>query len=233
MIIDILGKFSGPQQFVVLQRLPAILNRIKGRIEDDAMRVQMRVEGAGGVMSESRRREIACETGRSAPPPIRTRVAAKASNSRNADLHRPRMGFKNSLVFTQESRDGNRFRRGKCEIVKYPPISRCSGAIRSASCSCRWVNCFASGRMLILTQPQKIFGADFAGQSQSFRAQPNPFAGHALTFIVIITDAKVFLEVFLRVLQVVLRLGRDHASDITRTVRACGVADTPPRERLW
>src|ERR1022692_3389497 len=86
--------------------------------------------------------------------------------------------------------------------------------------------------MLILTQPQKVFGADFPGQSQSFRAQTNPFTGHPLTLIIVITDAKVFLEVFLGVLQVMLRLGRDHASDITRTVRACGVADTPPRRTV-
>jgi hypothetical protein len=44
--------------------------------------------------------------------------------------------------------------------------------------------------------------------------------------IVIITDAEVFLEVFLRVLQAVLCLGRDHAADITRTMRACCVVDT-------
>jgi hypothetical protein len=86
--------------------------------------------------------------------------------------------------------------------------------------------------MLILTQPQKIFGADFPGQSQFFRAQPNPFTGHALTLIIIITDAEMFLEVFLGVLQVMLRLGRDHASDITRTERACGVAATPPRPTI-
>ena len=87
---------------------------------------------------------------------------------------------------------------------------------------------FASARMLIFTQPQKIFGTDFPGQSQSFRAQTNPFTGHPLTLIIIITDAKVFLEVFLGVLQVVLRLGRDHSLDFTGTVRVCGVADTLP-----
>ena len=82
--------------------------------------------------------------------------------------------------------------------------------------------------MLILTQPQKIFGADFPEQSQSFRAQTNPLTSHSLTLIIVITDAEVFLEVFLCVLQVMLRLGRYHASDITRTERACGVAATPP-----
>ena len=83
--------------------------------------------------------------------------------------------------------------------------------------------------MLIFTQPQKIIRADFAGQSKPFRAQANPFAGHPLAFIVIIANAKMFFKVFLRVFQVVLRLGRDHAPDITRTVRAFCVADTSSR----
>jgi hypothetical protein len=38
----------------------------------------------------------------------------------------------------------------------------------------------------------------------------------------------MFLEVFLGVLQVMLRLGRDHASDFTGTERAWRIADTPP-----
>ena len=80
---------------------------------------------------------------------------------------------------------------------------------------------------MIFAQPQEIIGADFAGQPESFRTQPNPFAGHALSFVVVVADAEVFLEVFLRVLEVVLRLCRDHASDTTRTVRACCVSDTP------
>ena len=85
--------------------------------------------------------------------------------------------------------------------------------------------------MLILAQPQEIFGADFPGQSKPFRAQPNPFTGDALAFIVIVTNRQVFLEVFLRVLEIVLRLCRDHASDTTRTVRAFCVADTSSQTR--
>jgi hypothetical protein len=37
----------------------------------------------------------------------------------------------------------------------------------------------------------------------------------------------VFLKVFPRVLEIVLRLGRDHTSDTTGTVRASCVSDTP------
>ena len=83
--------------------------------------------------------------------------------------------------------------------------------------------------MLIFTQPQEFLCADFAGQSKSFRAQSNPFAGHSLAFIVVITDAEMFLEIFFGVFEVVLCLGRDHATDIIRTVRESCVADTSSR----
>lgn len=83
--------------------------------------------------------------------------------------------------------------------------------------------------MLILTQAQEIFRADFPGQIQPFRAQSNPFADHTLAFIIVIACAEVLLKVFLGIFQVVLRLCRDHRQDNTRTVRACCVADTPQR----
>ena len=51
---------------------------------------------------------------------------------------------------------------------------------------------------------------------------PLPFPGHALAFIVVVADAEVLLEVFLRVLEVVLRLCRKHASDTIRSVRRVG-----------
>ena len=60
VVINILGKFSGTQKFIVLEGFPTILNRIKGRIEDDAVRMQMRIKRAGGVMSEPGRCEVAC-----------------------------------------------------------------------------------------------------------------------------------------------------------------------------
>ena len=86
--------------------------------------------------------------------------------------------------------------------------------------------------MLILAQPQKIIRADFAGQTETFRAEAKPFASHTLAFIVVIPDAEMFFKVFPRVCQVVLRLGRDHTPDITRTVRAFCVADTSSHTRI-
>ena len=43
MIINILGKFSGAQQFMVLEGFPTVLNRVERRIEDNAVGVQVRI----------------------------------------------------------------------------------------------------------------------------------------------------------------------------------------------
>ena len=142
-----------------------------------------------------------------------------------------RMGYKNPIVLAQESRDGNRLWRREREVEEYPPIGRVLAALRPRRV--QPLRQRLTGRwMLILAQPQKVVGADFTGQSKSFRARAEPFAGYALAFIVVIADAEVFLEVFPCVLEVVLRLCRDHASDTTRTVRACCVSHTSSQTRL-
>ena len=52
MVINISGKFPRPQKFKVLERLPAILNRIESGVEHDAVRVQMWIECAGRIVSK-------------------------------------------------------------------------------------------------------------------------------------------------------------------------------------
>jgi hypothetical protein len=64
--------------------------------------------------------------------------------------------------------------------------------------------------MLVLTKPQEIIRANLAGHAKLFRARPDPLTGHALSFIVLIADAQVFLKVFPGVRQIVLGLGRQH-----------------------
>ena len=64
--------------------------------------------------------------------------------------------------------------------------------------------------MQILAQPKKIIRADFPGQTETFRTMAKPFAGHTLSFVVVIPNAEMFFKIFPRVCQVVLRLGRDH-----------------------
>ena len=64
--------------------------------------------------------------------------------------------------------------------------------------------------MLVFTKPQEIIRTNLAGQAKFFRARPDPMAGHALSFIVVIANAQVFLKVFPGVRQIVLGLGRQH-----------------------
>ncbi|HRI14247.1 MAG TPA: hypothetical protein PLX89_14730, partial [Verrucomicrobiota bacterium] len=59
MVVGILDKPPGPQQFVVLQRLPAFLDRIEGRVEHDAVSVQVGVKCAGCVVAEQAGGKIA------------------------------------------------------------------------------------------------------------------------------------------------------------------------------
>jgi len=86
--------------------------------------------------------------------------------------------------------------------------------------------------VLVFAQPQEVIGADFPGQSESFRAHAQPFAGHPLAFIVVVANAEVFVEVFPRVLEFVLRLYCDHVPDITRTLCGFCVAATLARTRF-
>ena len=62
VVIDVLDKFPRLQHLVVLQRLPAVLLRIRRRIEDNAMRVEVRVERVGSVVCEQRGHEILSHT---------------------------------------------------------------------------------------------------------------------------------------------------------------------------
>jgi hypothetical protein len=64
--------------------------------------------------------------------------------------------------------------------------------------------------MLVLTEPQKVIGMHLARQTEPSRANALSFPGHTLAFVVVVADAEMLFEVFLRVRQVVLRLGRDH-----------------------
>lgn len=78
--------------------------------------------------------------------------------------------------------------------------------------------------MLVFTEAEEGVCLNFAGQTQSFGTETNPLAGDALPFIVVIPDAKVFLKVFLRILQVVLGLGRDHAEQSAKApVLTCAI----------
>jgi hypothetical protein len=48
--------------------------------------------------------------------------------------------------------------------------------------------------MPVLTKPQEIIRADFAGHAKLFSGHPDPLTGHALSFIVVIANTQVFLK---------------------------------------
>ena len=73
--------------------------------------------------------------------------------------------------------------------------------------------------MLIFTKPEKFIGPNLAGQTQPFTTLSKPFPGHLLPFIIVITNAKMFLKIFFRVFQIVLRLGRDHTLTLAKPAR--------------
>lgn len=106
MVVSVFGKFPCSQQFVVLQRLPTVLDRIERRVEDNTVRVQMRIKGTGGFMREQRRGEVA-----RAPIALRS-TRANSSGSKRLEftecrLHRPRMGLKNANVLAKKSHERN------------------------------------------------------------------------------------------------------------------------------
>lgn len=80
--------------------------------------------------------------------------------------------------------------------------------------------------MLVLAEPQKVIGTHLARQTEPSRADPKPFPRHPLALIVVVANAKVFLEVFSRVRQIVLRLGCDHTTNVIKTVRSFCVVET-------
>jgi hypothetical protein len=119
------------------------------------------------------------------------------------------VSFKNPFISAQESRDRNRLWRRESEVEEYPAIGRVLAAFRPRRIQPLRQR-LAGSRMLILAQPEKILCPDSAYQSETLRAEAKPFAGHPLAFVVVISDAEMFLKVFPRICQVVLRLGRDH-----------------------
>ena len=110
VIVSVLGKPSGAQQFVILERLPTILHRVKSGVEYDAMRVQMGIKGTRSIVREQRSHEVAGQTVALFPTGTDARCRKRLEfPQRRPD--RPRVRFQNSLILAHQSRDGNRLRR--------------------------------------------------------------------------------------------------------------------------
>ena len=121
MVIDVLDKLLRHQHVVVLQRLPAGLDSIVRGIEDNAVRMQLRIESPRGVMTEHRRHDVTRGSVRALA------LLADASGSEGLQLiqcHPDSLFVRldNARVITHQSGDGHRFGRRKREIVEHTPI---------------------------------------------------------------------------------------------------------------
>jgi len=159
-------------------------------------------------MRELGSRKVSCS------PVVLRSTSANSSGSKRLEfaechLHRPRMGLKNANVLAKKSRERNGLRWRKREVEEYPAIGRSLAAFRSRAVQSLRQRLSRYG-MLVLAEPQKVIGTHLARQTEPSRANALPFPGHTLAFVVVVADAEMLFEVFLRVRQVVLRLGRDH-----------------------
>ena len=131
------------------------------------------------------------------------------------------MRLDNPSVVADQRGNGNRFGRGKGEVVKYPAIGGLPFfAINPLFNPCRFLperQPFAGLRMKIVAEPDKLIGGGYAGQSQICRALADPLAGDGLPFGVVITNRQVFLEILFGVNRVVLGFWCKHCRQLKST----------------
>ncbi len=139
------------------------------------------------------------------------------------------MGLKNANVLAKKSRERNGLGWREREVEEYPAIgrSRATFGPRAVQSLRQRLSCCG---MLVLAKPQEIIRTHIARETEPSSTDALPFPGHALALIVVVANAKVFLKVFPRVRQVVLRLCRDHTTDAIRTphARCVGATSTHP-----
>ena len=105
-----------------LQRLPSLLRLVPGAVEQDKMRVQLRVKGAGRRVHESRADQVAGDA-------ILV-LDATLANPSGGELfqfpERERGGFlvslDDALVVHGDGQNRNRFGRSALEVEKNPPV---------------------------------------------------------------------------------------------------------------
>jgi len=109
VVIDVLEVFLRGEQAVILQRLPSLLRRVVCRIENDAMRVQMRIECAGSFTLEQR----GCDVARGAHPNVAARMhlrRGKLIELGSSRANRFAMRGDNARIAADESSDRNGLR---------------------------------------------------------------------------------------------------------------------------
>ena len=128
------------------------------------------------------------------------------------------MRLNDATVFTGQRDQRNGFWRGKGEIIKNPAVGSFLTIFDPRSIE-PLGRCFARGRVLVFTKPDKFIGPNLTGQPQPFTSQPKPFPGHLLPLGVVVANTKMLFKIFLRVFQIVLRLGRDHTQTLSEPAR--------------
>lgn len=183
---------------MILERLPLTLHRVKGRIERDAMAMQMPVQSTRAIVLEHRGTDIAsCLVTALA-------VLANARCSKELQLIQRDpdgllMRLDNPAVIANKRRNGYRFRRRERKIVEDAPIGA-PGFLTvwpDIHARCLLPDCqrLASAWMKIFAKPHEIIFICDTGQPQVFSAFAIPLPLDSLAFGVIIARREVFLEV--------------------------------------
>jgi hypothetical protein len=103
------------------------------------MRVQLRVERAGGGMHEGRADQVAGDAILSSMPPLRMRVAANCSSSRSAMRGGFLVGLDDAPVIHRDGQNRNDFGRRALEVEEMRRSRNCCGVNCSPVSGC-WLS---------------------------------------------------------------------------------------------
>ena len=176
-------------------------------------RVQVRIEGARGVVTEHGGHDVA-------RGPVRAlAILADASGREGLQLIQCRrdslfVRLDNARVMAHQRGNGHRLGRREREIVEHAPIGVLAGLAIRANIQARGFlahrQLLAGLRMKVLTETNEFVLACDTRQPQFLGSFAIPLAQDLLAFGVVVTDAQVFLEVLLGVDQSVLCFGSKH-----------------------
>src|SRR5690606_6684522 len=99
-----------------LKRFPPVLHRIEGRVEDDAVRMQMWIQSTRRIVGEQGGCEVFCHSvtfRRPCPNSCRGERLKLSERRENGS----QMGFKYSLIIPDQGGQRNRFWRRKRKII--------------------------------------------------------------------------------------------------------------------
>ena len=184
-----------------LQRLPAVLGVVPSAVEQDEVRVQLRVERARGRVQERRADQVAGD----AIPVLNATLADARSGELFQFPERHCGGFSVRLqdapVIHRDGKNGHRFGRSTLEVEEDAPIPT---VFRCEVFPGHWVH--------VVTQLEEHIPRDgFAGrQSQPFCSLTDPVTGLGLVLRVVIVVRQMLVEIGRRSGSVLLWFGREH-----------------------